>query len=34
MNYSNRLLNDGSPEQAKVLQRGFRFSRDKMRLEL
>ena len=34
MNHTNPLLYDGSPEQAEVEQRGFRFAREGMRLEL
>lgn len=34
MNHTNPLLIDGSPEQAEVLERGFRFAREGMRLEL
>jgi pyrroloquinoline quinone biosynthesis protein B len=34
MNHTNPLLFDGSPEQAEVEQRGFRFAREGMRLEL
>ena len=34
MNHTNPLLFDGSPEQADVEQRGFRFAREGMRLEL
>jgi pyrroloquinoline quinone biosynthesis protein B len=34
MNHTNPLLIDGSPEQAEVLRRGFRFAREGMRLEL
>ncbi len=34
MNHTNPLLIDGSPEQAEVERRGFRFAREGMRLEL
>jgi pyrroloquinoline quinone biosynthesis protein B len=34
MNHTNPLLIDGSPEQAEVERRGFRFARQGMRLEL
>ncbi|MCP4299421.1 MAG: pyrroloquinoline quinone biosynthesis protein PqqB [Gammaproteobacteria bacterium] len=34
MNHTNPLLIDGSPEQAEVEKRGFRFAREEMRLEL
>jgi pyrroloquinoline quinone biosynthesis protein B len=34
MNHTNPLLVDGSPEQAEVEKRGFRFAREGMRLEL
>jgi pyrroloquinoline quinone biosynthesis protein B len=34
MNHTNPLLIDGSPEQAEVDKRGFRFAREGMRLEL
>jgi len=34
MNHTNPLLIEGSPEQAEVEQRGFRFAREGMRLEL
>ena len=34
MNHTNPLLYDGSPEQAEVERRGFRFAREGMRLEL
>ena len=34
MNHTNPLLVDGSPEQAEVERRGFRFAREGMRLEL
>lgn len=34
MNHTNPLLIDGSPEQAEVWKRGFRFAREGMRLEL
>jgi pyrroloquinoline quinone biosynthesis protein B len=34
MNHTNPLLFDGSPEQAEVEQRGFRYAREGMRLEL
>jgi len=34
MNHTNPLLFDGSPEQADVEQRGYRFAREGMRLEL
>jgi len=34
MNHTNPLLIDGSPEQALVIKRGFRFAREGMRLEL
>ena len=34
MNHTNPLLVDGSPEQAEVVRRGFRFAREGMRLEL
>ncbi|MDH3615118.1 MAG: MBL fold metallo-hydrolase [Gammaproteobacteria bacterium] len=34
MNHTNPLLIDGSPEQAEVEKRGFRFAREGMRLEL
>jgi pyrroloquinoline quinone biosynthesis protein B len=34
MNHTNPLLHDGSPEQAEVERRGFRFAREGMRLEL
>lgn len=34
MNHTNPLLVDGSPEQAEVKQRGFRFAREGLRLEL
>jgi pyrroloquinoline quinone biosynthesis protein B len=34
MNHTNPLLIDGSPEQAEVDKRGFRFGRERMRLEL
>lgn len=34
MNHTNALLIDGSPEQAEVQRRGFRFAREGMRLEL
>jgi pyrroloquinoline quinone biosynthesis protein B len=34
MNHTNPLLIDGSPEQAEVEERGFRFAREGMRLEL
>jgi pyrroloquinoline quinone biosynthesis protein B len=34
MNHTNPLLFDGSPEQAEVEQRGYRFAREGMRLEL
>lgn len=34
MNHTNPLLIDGSPEQAEVQKRGFRFAREGMRLEL
>jgi len=33
MNHTDSLLNHGSPEQAEVGQRGFRFAREGMRLE-
>lgn len=34
MNHTNPLLIEGSPEQAEVERRGFRFAREGMRLEL
>ena len=34
MNHTNPLLIDGSPEQAEVERRGFRFAREGLRLEL
>jgi len=34
MNHTNPLLIDGSPEQAEVERRGFKFAREGMRLEL
>ena len=34
MNHTNPLLFDGSPEQAEVEQRGFRYAREGMQLEL
>jgi len=34
MNHTNPLLIDGSPEQAEVERRGFRYAREGMRLEL
>jgi len=34
MNHTNPLLIDGSPEQAEVLRRGFRFAQEGMRLDL
>jgi len=34
MNHTNPLLIDGSPEQAEVVRRGFRFATQGMRLEL
>jgi len=34
MNHTNPLLIDGSPEQAEVEERGFRFAREGMRLDL
>ena len=34
MNHTNPLLVDGSPEQAEVERRGFRFAREGLRLEL
>ena len=34
MNHTNPLLYDGSPEQAEVERRGYRFAREGMRLEL
>ncbi len=34
MNHTNPLLIDGSPEQAEVERRGFRFAREGMRLDL
>ncbi len=34
MNHTNPLLIDGSPQQAEVEKRGFRFAREAMRLEL
>jgi pyrroloquinoline quinone biosynthesis protein B len=34
MNHTNPLLIDGSPEQADVERRGFRFAREGMRLDL
>ena len=34
MNHTNPLLFDGSPEQAEVEQRGFRYAREGMRLDL
>ena len=34
MNHTNPLLIEGSPEQAEVEKRGFRFAREGMRLEL
>ena len=34
MNHTNPLLIDGSPEQAEVLRRGFRFAIEGMRLEM
>jgi len=34
MNHTNPLLTDGSPEQAEVERRGFRFAREGMRLAL
>ena len=34
MNHTNPLLVDGSPEQAEVEKRGFRYAREGMRLEL
>jgi pyrroloquinoline quinone biosynthesis protein B len=34
MNHTNPLLHDGSPEQAEVERRGYRFAREGMRLEL
>jgi pyrroloquinoline quinone biosynthesis protein B len=34
MNHTNPLLIDGSPEQAEVVRRGFRFATEGMRLEL
>ena len=34
MNHTNPLLVEGSPEQAEVEKRGFRFAREGMRLEL
>lgn len=34
MNHTNPLLRNGSPEQAEVEKRGFRFAREGMRLEL
>jgi pyrroloquinoline quinone biosynthesis protein B len=34
MNHTNPLLLDGSPKQAEVEKRGFRFAREGMRLEL
>jgi len=34
MNHTNPLLIDGSPEQAEVERRGFRFARESLRLEL
>ena len=34
MNHTNPLLYDGSPEQAEVTRRGFRFAREGMRLDL
>ena len=34
MNHTNPLLDDGSPEQAEVTERGFRIAREGMHLEL
>jgi len=34
MNHTNPLLIDGSPEQAEVERRGFRFAHEGMRLAL
>jgi pyrroloquinoline quinone biosynthesis protein B len=34
MNHTNPLLRDGSPEQAEVEERGFRFAREGLRLDL
>ncbi len=34
MNHTNPLLYDGSPEQAEVERRGFRFAREGLQLEL
>lgn len=34
MNHTNPLLFEGSPEQAEVLQRGFRYAQEGMRLDL
>ncbi len=34
MNHTNPLLYEGSPEQADVVRRGYRFAREGMRLEL
>ena len=34
MNHTNPLLIDGSPEQAAVERRGFRYAREGLRLDL
>jgi len=34
MNHTNPLLIDGSPEQAAVESRGFRYAREGLRLDL
>jgi pyrroloquinoline quinone biosynthesis protein B len=34
MNHTNPLLIDGSPQQFEVEQRGFRYAREGMRLDL